>query len=55
MDMTPLTCCSGCGLPASAARAPFTWALTIDDDGRRSWTCTPCARTALPVIEARLG
>jgi hypothetical protein len=31
------------------------WALTIDDDGGRSWTCTACARSALPVIEARLA
>jgi len=40
------------GMPASAARAPFTWALTIDPRGRRSWICTSCARTALPAIES---
>jgi hypothetical protein len=52
MDMTPTTCCSGCGLPASAERVAFTWALSIDPHGRRSWICTACARTALPVIES---
>ncbi|HYJ76616.1 MAG TPA: hypothetical protein VEV65_13505 [Kineosporiaceae bacterium] len=50
--MTSSTCCAVCGLPASADRSRFTWALTIEPDGRRSWTCTPCARAALPVIES---
>lgn len=52
MDMTPTTCCAGCGMPASASRAPFTWALSIDQEGGRSWVCTACARSALPVIES---
>jgi hypothetical protein len=52
MGMTSSTCCSVCGLPASAERYAFTWALTIDRDGRRSSTCTACARAALPVIES---
>ena len=52
MDMTSSTCCAVCGLPASAERARFTWSLTIDAAGRRSWTCTACARAALPVIES---
>lgn len=51
MDMTPLTCCVGCGLPATG-RGPFTWALTIDASGERRWTCTTCARAALPAIES---
>ncbi len=52
MDMTSSTCCAVCGLPAAAGRAPFTWSLAIDAAGRRSWTCTTCARAALPVIES---
>ena len=57
MDMTPTTCCSGCGLPASAERTAFpgaqsSWALSIDPHGRRSWICTACARAALPMIES---
>ena len=52
MDMTSSTCWPVCGLPASADRLRFTWALTIEPDGRRSWSCTSCARTALPVIES---
>ncbi len=52
MDMTPSTSCAVCGLPASTERAPFTWSLAIDPQGRRSWTCTACARAALPVIES---
>jgi hypothetical protein len=52
MDMTSSTCCAVCGLPASAKRFPFAWALTIEPDGRRSWTCATCARAALPVIES---
>jgi hypothetical protein len=52
MDMTSSTCCAVCGLPASAERAPFTWSLAIDRGGQRSWTCTTCARAALPVIES---
>ena len=52
MDMTSSTCCTVCGLPASAAREPFTWSLAIDPAGRRRWTCTSCARAALPVIES---
>jgi len=52
MDMTPSTCCAVCGVPASAERFPFTWALTIDAAGRRRATCTACARAALPVIES---
>ena len=52
MDMTSSTCCAVCGLPASAERAPFTWSFAIDPAGRRSWTCTTCARAALPVIES---
>ncbi len=51
MDMTSSTCCTVCGLPASA-RPPFTWSLAIDTAGRRRWTCTTCARAALPVIES---
>jgi len=39
-------------MPASAVRAPFTWALSIDRHGRRSWICTGCARSALPAIES---
>ncbi|HVN10700.1 MAG TPA: hypothetical protein VMT69_01310 [Kineosporiaceae bacterium] len=50
--MTPSTCCAVCGVPASAERFPFTWALTIDAAGRRRATCTACARAALPVIES---
>ncbi|HYY10529.1 MAG TPA: hypothetical protein VE781_06290 [Kineosporiaceae bacterium] len=50
--MTSSTCCATCGLPASADRAPFTWSLAVDPLGRRSWTCSPCARAALPVIES---
>jgi hypothetical protein len=50
--MTSSTCCAVCGLPASADRLRFTWALTIEPDGRRSRTCTSCARAALPVIES---
>jgi hypothetical protein len=50
--MTSSTCCAVCGLPASAERFPFAWALTIGPDGARSWTCVTCARTALPVIES---
>jgi hypothetical protein len=52
MDMTSNTCCSVCGLPASTARASFTWSLAIDPAGRRHWTCTACARAALLVIES---
>ncbi len=52
MGMTSSTCCAVCGLPASAERFRFTWALTIEPDGGRSWTCTACARAALPVIES---
>jgi hypothetical protein len=52
MDMTSSTCCAVCGLPASAERFPFMWALTIETGGRRSWTCTACARASLPVIES---
>ena len=52
MDMTSSTCCAVCGLPASADRAAFTWSVAIDAGGCRTWTCVPCARTALPVIES---
>ncbi len=52
MHMTSSTRCAVCGLPASADRAPFTWSLAIDAAGRRTWTCAPCARAALPVIES---
>jgi hypothetical protein len=52
MDMTPSTCCAHCGLPASADRSTFAWSLAIDTAGRRTWTCAPCARAALPVIES---
>jgi hypothetical protein len=52
MHMTSSTCCAVCGLPASADRLRFTWALTIEPDGRRNWSCTSCARAGLPVIES---
>lgn len=52
MDMTSSTCCAVCGLPAAADRHRFAWAMTVERDGRRSWSCTACARAALPVIES---
>ena len=52
MSMTSSTCCAVCGVPASADRFRFTWALTIEPDGRRNWTCTACARAALSFIES---
>jgi hypothetical protein len=52
MHMTSSTCCAVCGLPSTADRAAFTWALAIDAAGRRTWTCVPCARGTLSVIES---
>jgi hypothetical protein len=51
MDMSPTTRCARCGTMPSSDRPAFTWSMAVQD-GHRSWTCAPCVRTELPVIES---
>ncbi len=45
--------CATCGTRAEVPFPP-TWSVSVED-GRRVWTCGPCAREHLRSIEAKLG
>jgi len=48
--MSPTTCCTACGKTPSSERPAITWSMAVER-GRRSWTCSPCVRGQLSMIE----
>jgi hypothetical protein len=49
--MSLTTSCTDCGTNPSPERPSLLWSMAVRD-GRRSFTCGPCARTHLNVIES---
>lgn len=49
--MSPKTSCTSCGHAPSPERPSLLWSLAVEN-GYRSYTCGPCVRDDLPMIES---
>jgi hypothetical protein len=49
--MSPTTSCTSCGRIPSPERPGLLWSLAVEN-GHRSYSCGPCVRDDLPMIES---